>query len=162
MIILGIIVITGIVVLTQRPAEPHRNDSATPSDSRTVTVYFIALEKPGTEEAIGCGDGIVGVTRTVRKTDDPLIASLSLLLGETAEPEGLYNSLKNSHLTVYRVQRTSDEVSVYLKGDLSLGGVCDSPRVEAQIERMIRQFEPKKTHKVYINDVPLSEALSQK
>ncbi len=43
-----------------------------------------------------------------------------------------------------------------------LGGVCDAPRLKAQIEQTALQFSPGNEVEVYINDVPLDQVLSQK
>jgi len=43
-----------------------------------------------------------------------------------------------------------------------LGGVCDAPRVEAQIEQTALQFSTVHEVAVFINDVPLEDVLSLK
>jgi hypothetical protein len=42
-----------------------------------------------------------------------------------------------------------------------LGGVCDSPRVQAQIEQTALQFSTVSEVEVFVNDTPLEEVLSQ-
>ena len=42
-----------------------------------------------------------------------------------------------------------------------LGGVCDSPRFEAQIEQTALQFSTVSNVEVFINDIPLEDVLSQ-
>ena len=42
-----------------------------------------------------------------------------------------------------------------------LGGVCDSPRFEAQIEQTALQFSTVSSVEVFINDIPLQDVLSQ-
>ena len=49
-----------------------------------------------------------------------------------------------------------------LNGTLQLGGVCDNPRVKAQLEQTALQFPTVKSVKYYINDKTLDEALSLK
>jgi hypothetical protein len=45
---------------------------------------------------------------------------------------------------------------------MMLGGTCDSPRFEAQIEQTALQFPTVTDVAVFINDVPMEDALSQK
>lgn len=43
-----------------------------------------------------------------------------------------------------------------------LGGVCDAPRLEAQIEQTALQFSTVNEVAVFVNDKPLEEVLSSK
>jgi hypothetical protein len=43
-----------------------------------------------------------------------------------------------------------------------LGGVCDAPRVEAQIKQTALQFSTVSDVEVFIDDIPLEDVLSQK
>ena len=51
-------------------------------------------------------------------------------------------------------------VEVRLAGDLSLGGVCDPPRVEAQLRRTVLQFPRADSARFFINGEPLDAYLS--
>jgi hypothetical protein len=42
-----------------------------------------------------------------------------------------------------------------------LGGVCDSPRVQAQLEEIALQFSTVNSVAVFINGEPLDQVLSQ-
>ncbi len=130
-----------------------------------LLVYYVALE--GAEkvgEPIGCGDSIVPITITVPPTDNTLKTALENLLAEkqqNIEPD-LYNALYQSNLNIDSATITNGLAEVKLTGTLTLGGVCDSPRVESQIERTILQFPEVKEVKVFLNGKTLQEALSQK
>jgi hypothetical protein len=52
------------------------------------------------------------------------------------------------------------EAIVKLSGTLMLGGVCDNPRVEAQLEETALQFSTVSRVSVFVNGVPLEGLLS--
>jgi len=51
---------------------------------------------------------------------------------------------------------------IHLTGTVVLGGVCDAPRLEAQIEQTALQFSTVSDVAVFVNDTPLEEVLSSK
>lgn len=169
---LATVIIVIFFVIVNSPAHAPTKDtdiSPTSQNEANITqvdLYFVALEDNGkTGKKIGCGDSVVATKKELYISQDPLVSTLNALLAEKdtySEKTGLYNGLRNSSLTLYRVAKTETTITVYLKGELSLGGVCDSPRVEAQLEDTIRQFEPKKTVVIYINNKLLKEVLSGK
>jgi hypothetical protein len=54
------------------------------------------------------------------------------------------------------------KATIKLSGSLVLNGICDNPRVEAQIEQVALQFSTVKSVQVYLNNIPLQQALSEK
>jgi len=52
--------------------------------------------------------------------------------------------------------------TVNLVGTMMLGGVCDNPRVEAQLIQTALQFPTVSEVHFFINDTPLEEVLSLK
>ena len=52
--------------------------------------------------------------------------------------------------------------SVALSGSLKLGGECDNPRVQAQLEQTVLQFPTVTQAEITINGKPLKDALSLK
>jgi hypothetical protein len=124
-----------------------------------VDVYLIRLEGG----QIGCGDAAVAVTRSIPPTQAPLGAALRELLSikdREVGPERLYNALYQSNLQVERLELEGGKATIRLSGELRLGGVCDNPRVEAQIVQTARQFATVQTVEVFVNGRPLSEVLS--
>jgi len=115
---------------------------------------------------IGCGDYLVPVefgpsfpTITYRQIAYALIDLFSI-----KEPfygqSGLYNPLYQSSLSVQSV--TVDDTmhaTVSLSGNLVLGGECDGPRVQAQIEDTVLQFSVTDVT-VLLNGTPLADVLS--
>jgi hypothetical protein len=138
-------------------------------ESNLVKLYYVALEDDGKNgKAIGCGDSIVAVEREIPATTTPLAAALNLLLSNkkeveaTAEDAALSNTLSKSNLKLAGVDLNEGTVSVKLTGKLSLAGVCDSPRIEAQLEETILQFPGVKTAEIFINNKPIEEVMSAK
>jgi hypothetical protein len=158
------------VVLTPTPvaetATPQPPGRVPPSGTQTV-VYLVAPEGgSGPVGPIGCGDYLVPVefgpsppTNTYRQIAYALIDLFSI-----KEPfygqSGLYNPLYQSSLSVQSV--TVDDnghATVNLSGNLVLGGECDGPRVQAQIEDTALQFSITDVA-VFLNGRPLADALS--
>ena len=76
---------------------------------------------------------------------------------------GLYNALYQSDLQVESVSiDINGKASVYLTGNLIMGGECDTPRVQAQVEQTVLQFPTVKDVVIFINGKPLSDVFSLK
>ncbi len=131
---------------------------------QTAQFFLIALEDNGQSGlAVGCGDSAVPVTVEVPAGSEPLRVALETLLA-IHEPyygeSGLYNALYQSDLQVQSATMEGGQAVVHLSGTLMLGGVCDNPRVQAQLEETVRQFSPTGQVAVFVNDVPLADVLS--
>lgn len=131
-----------------------------------VKVILIALEDSGQSGTpIGCGDSAVPVTVTIPRTQGVLRAALEKQLSMKQElygESGLYNALYQSDLQVRSVVINQGTAVIHLTGDLVLGGVCDSPRVQAQLEQTALQFSTVSAVDVFLNEIPLEDALSQR
>jgi hypothetical protein len=75
---------------------------------------------------------------------------------------GLYNALYQSDLQVDSITIVAGKASVYLTGTLLMGGECDIPRVQAQLEQTILQFPTVTEADIFINGKPLADVLSLK
>ncbi len=125
----------------------------------TVQIALIALNKG----KVGCGDDVAMVERVIPQTQARLTAALRELLGlkvQTYGAAGLYNALYQSDLRVERVELKDGVAQIDLAGQMKLGGVCDSPRVQAQLGRTATQFASVKSVKVTVNGKPLEGLLS--
>jgi len=142
-----------------RSATPIPVPTLTPAPGAIqVQVYAIAL---GAGD-LGCGDALVALPRNVLPTRAPLFAALEelLALGPTIrERPDLYNALGQSDLTVEGVTLIGSTAIVRLSGRLQIGGVCDAPRVRAQLERAVLQFTAVQQVEVLVNGRGLSEVL---
>lgn len=125
-----------------------------------TNIYLIALEDMGQSGMeIGCGDSVVPVEVEIEPTIAPLTAALETLLNIDERfygQSGLYNALYRSNLAVDRIDIMNGVASIYLVGQLQVGGVCDEPRVRAQIEETALQYYTVDEVQIYVNGEPLA------
>jgi spore germination protein GerM len=131
------------------------------ASTRKVKVYLIALDDQGRAgKKVGCDDSLVPVTRTIKATAAPLKAALQELLSIPREYEGrLSNSWWGRNLKLRSVSLRAGVATIRITGDLLLAGVCDQPRIEAQITETARQFPGVRKVKVFVNGLTLAEAV---
>ena len=131
--------------------------------THTVQIFLIAMDDNGqTGIPVGCGDSAVSVQVEIPPTQGVLKAALVALLSVRDQyygQSGLYNALYQSDLQVESVSIDGGMASVYLTGSLTMGGECDAPRVQAQLEQTIRQFPSITDVAIYINGQPLADLL---
>jgi hypothetical protein len=154
-------------VPTATQALPTSTESAlTASTEQTVKIFLIALEDNGQSGTrVGCGDSAIPVTVTIPKTQGVLRAALEKLLSAKKQfygESGYYNALYQSDLQVAKVTLEQGKAIIHLTGTIMLGGTCDAPRLEAQIEQTALQFSTVSDVAVFVNDVPLEDILSSK
>ena len=134
------------------------------SGEQLVKIILIALEDNGQAGTlVGCGDSAIPITVTVPPTQGILRAALEKLFSAKQQfygESGYYNALYQSDLQVTGVTIEQGKAIIHLTGSVVLGGVCDAPRVEAQIEQTALQFSTVNEVAVFINDVPLEDVLS--
>ncbi len=141
----------------QWPSEIEKGGEATAGHA----LYFVALNDNGDSgKAIGCGDSLVPVATTGVTLEETLKA-LFALKDQNYGQSGLYNALYASNLKADAIVSGSN-ASVALSGTTSLGGTCDTPRFQEQIEATVHQFSGFETAAITLNGKPLAEALSQK
>jgi hypothetical protein len=131
-----------------------------------VQIMLIALgEGERSGPTIGCGDAVVPVTVQVEPTTAPLRAALERLFSIKSEfygESGLYNALHQSELRIDSLGISGGLARLSLSGTLRTGGVCDAPRVQAQIEQTMRQFPSVTSTEILLNGQPLADALSER
>jgi hypothetical protein len=137
-----------------------------PSGSMRVKIFMIALNDVGKlGKKIGCDDSVVAVERIIPVTNSVLRASLNELLSVRDQDygqSGLYNALYQSTLKLDDVALVAGKATIYLSGQVLLGGVCDNPRVDAQLKETALQFSTVKQVSVFVNKIPLDQVLSGK
>ncbi len=144
----------------------NNNQQKTNEVTGPLILYYTAIEDDGKSGAkIGCGDSAVAVTTADVTTNDVVKSSFERLLSNKNQwygESGLYNVLYNSNLKFSSRQKSGDTIKVYLTGTLSLGGVCDNPRVQAVLEMTAEKAANVTNADIYINDKTLAEVLSLK
>jgi hypothetical protein len=140
--------------------------SLTEATEQTIKIFLIVLEDNGQSGTlVGCGDSAIPITLTIPRTQGVLRAALEKLFSAKQQfygEAGYYNALYQSDLQVAKVTIEQGKAIIHLTGSVALGGVCDAPRVEAQIEQTALQFSTVNDVAVFINDVPLEDVLSSR
>ncbi len=126
--------------------------------------YYVLIDDGGARGVrFGCNDSLAGVRRSSAVPAEPLQSAMTALLDGSAEPApGLYNALSASSLTFLSGTFDGNTVTVYLSGALRPGGVCDIPRVEAQLTQTAVTSAGASRADIYVNGVGLAQALSLK
>jgi hypothetical protein len=144
----------------------HRLSHTVSHAVSSVRIFLVAIDDGGKSgKMIGCGDSLVAVSRSIAPTNTPLSAAFRLLLRDhrrTYGQSGLYNALYQSRLRLQRASVVNGRATVYLVGTMQLGGVCDDPRVGAQLRHTALQFPTVHSVRIYINGIPLAKRLSEK
>lgn len=134
--------------------------------SAPLALYYVALNDNGKAgERIGCEDSLVPmITENVTTTNRLKEAMTRLLANEsrTVDNTELYNALYEADLTLESATVDNDVAKVALTGTLNLRGVCDNPRVEAQLEETAKTAADVDKVEITLNGEMLSEALSQR
>jgi len=132
-----------------------------------VKIFMIAVDDNGQAGTpVGCGDSVVPVMVEIPSTQAVLKAALQALLSTKDQfygQSGLYNALYQSDLQLESASiDASGKASVNLTGSLKMGGECDTPRVQAQLEQTVRQFPNVTEVNIFINGKPIADVLSLK
>lgn len=163
----------------QAPPESAREamppEPGVPPPLEPVKMFLVQLDPGGASgtdggETFGCGDRLRAVEVPVATegldTSGRIARALRSLLEAEGGPEtpgDLYSAFERSNLTVERVEPVGGVEGLFrveLTGDLMLGGVCDNPRVRAQIEATARQFAGVEDVEIVIDGEPLEALLS--
>ncbi len=155
------------VAPTKAPTKaPTQVPPTAAASAKEGKIYMIAIGDNGVSgKKIGCGDSAVGVIVTLSNPSAPLRSVLEKLLAVQSQnygQSGLYNALFRSDLQLQSVTIKNGVADIYLTGSLTLGGVCDNPRVQAQFEETALQFSTVNKVNVYINNKNLLDLLSLK
>jgi LysM repeat protein len=151
-------------ILVPAPVAQPTPTPQPPADFTRSQIFLIALDDGGQSgRLIGCNDSLVPVTIEIAPTRAILRASLEKLLS-LHDPyygqSGLYNALYQSTLTLEDVRIDNRVATIKLSGQIVQGGVCDTPRIQAQLEQVALQFSTVSRVEITVNGRPLSEVLS--
>ncbi|WP_115789091.1 GerMN domain-containing protein [Arthrobacter silvisoli] len=147
----------------------------TDEDLATLTgpaIYLVAIDDGGRRGArFGCNDSLVAVRSgasgrqvsagSAITPQDPMAVAIARLLGADSVPAGsnLYNALAASGLTYVSGRLDGATAVVDLRGELRQGGVCDSPRIDAQLTQTAIAATGASRADIRINGRPLAELL---
>jgi len=146
---------------TRSPDDPPIGNAA---GTHSVTAYYVLLDDGGSSGVrFGCNDSLVGVRHSNTEPAEPLPAAIGALLDGSGPPVAdVYNSLSGSTLDFLSGSFDGTTVTVYLAGTIRPGGVCDIPRIEAQLTQTAVSAVGAIRAEIYVNGVGLAEALSLK
>lgn len=140
--------------------------TSTTAAEQMIKIVLIELEGNGQSgPLVGCGDSAIPINVTIPRTQGILRAALEKLFSAKQQfygESGYYNALYQSDLDVASVTIEQGKAIVHLTGTIMLGGACDAPRVEAQIEQTALQFSTVNDVSVFVNDMPLEDVLSSR
>lgn len=114
---------------------------------------------------IGCGDSIVATETSPVIYASQIEAAMSDLITDRDArhgQSGLVNTLSDANLEFVSSSVDGDTVTVELTGELSSGGVCDDPRIVAQLRYTAMVAAGTGEAKVLINGIEVNKYLSQK
>ncbi|WP_254455745.1 GerMN domain-containing protein [Paeniglutamicibacter quisquiliarum] len=131
-----------------------------------MTVFYVALGDQGQAgPMIGCGDSIVATETGPVIYASQVEAAMSDLLEnkDTVHGEsGLMNALAGSNLRYVSSSVSGNTVTVELTGDLSSGGICDDPRIIAQLTYTAMVAAGAGEARILIDGIDIGDKLSQK
>ncbi|WP_344300462.1 hypothetical protein [Sinomonas flava] len=137
-----------------------------PERVAALTIYYVAVGDGGVAgPAIGCGDSLVATSTAPERFRDQVAPSMRRLLADHRAmlgQSGLYNALYQSDLTYDGAAYDGRTITVYLSGTFTLAGVCDVPRVTAQLERTAITAAGAAQANILVNGRPLAAVLSLK
>jgi LysM repeat protein len=132
-----------------------------PADEPVTQIMGVPLIRLGTGD-LGCNDELVWVQRQVAANGVPLEAALRETLAldpDVLDEKGLYNALLGTELEIEQVSVVDGTAEMRLRGSIGVGGVCELPRLEAQLTEVALQFDTVTEVNIWIDGRPLSEVL---
>ena len=139
-------------------------EAAASQQAGRVNIYMIALNDNGRlGKRIGCGDSVVPVRVAINPTQNVMRAAFNQLFAVTSSTyAGRHNALTRSTLSAGRITVTNGRARVELFGSIAVNGVCDTPRVVAQIQETALQFPNVRAVTVLVEGVPIEDVLSER
>ncbi|MBI4078922.1 MAG: GerMN domain-containing protein [Candidatus Levybacteria bacterium] len=162
--------ISGTMPLPTQTASKFPSVTATQPSQATVSkvkLFFVKLNDNGQSgKRIGCGDSIIAVNKDIAPSTMPLTAAYQVLLTMREQYYGesrLYNPLYQSDITLESAEVGKGGTAIVkLKGTQAMSGVCDDPRLIAQLQETALQFPSVTGVQISINGYPIEQLLSGK
>jgi spore germination protein GerM len=141
---------------------PQKQAKAAPTQK--VKIYLVALGDAGKlGPKFGCDDSLVAVSRSIAPTTAPLTAAINQLLATPrtyAPDKRLSNNWFGPGLKLKSASVQNGLATLRFDGHVAIAGVCDTPRIEKQIEATALQFKNVKKVRVFVGNETLSESIS--
>lgn len=143
------------------------DDVATDAKQDGTSIYLVAMDGTSLDDSLdapvmGCDDKLVAVQLKQQLSPQEALEEL-FTYEEYNEEDGLYNVFALSDdLKVEKMVVANDFAIVTLSGNLITGGMCDEPRVHAQITQTLTQFDDIDGVDIFVGDESLGEYLSEK
>lgn len=155
------------VINTTSPSSSQIPSPATSNTTNSkINIYMIAENDGGKSgKLIGCGDSVVAAVREIKPTEAVLTAAYQELLSQKSRAygeSGLVNSLSESNLTLESASVKDGKATINLTGNIIVAGVCDNPRIEAQLNETALQFPTVQQVEIFVSGKNLKDILSQK
>ncbi|MEA3323449.1 MAG: GerMN domain-containing protein [Patescibacteria group bacterium] len=132
-----------------------------------TSIYLVAIDGTSLDDSldvptIGCDDKLVAVQIDKKLSPQEALETL-FAYDEYDEEDGLYNIFSLSpNLQIEKMVIANDFAIVTLTEDLVTGGMCDDPRVSAQIRKTLMQFDEIDGVDIFVGDEEVNSYLSEK
>jgi hypothetical protein len=130
---------------------------------QALKIYLVALGDNGKQgRRFGCEDSLVAHRVQVPATNAPLTSAIRSLISWPEDSSGnpaLHNYWKGEKLDIKTISVRNGVARIHLTGRVYVAGICDVPRITTQIEATAMQFPSVKKVLVFLNNVPLAEAI---
>jgi LysM repeat protein len=150
-------------VATVAPLAPPTGTVSTPPLGTRALVFLVVPSEPvQTEAGFTCADTFAPGEVPLDPPQALPRAALEYLVNLREQNPGgttLLNALYQSTLTVEDVQIVGDEARVALAGQIVATGPCDAARIRQQLELTAKQPEGVTRAAIFVNGVPLADAL---
>lgn len=160
-----IIIISGLSGCTDN--KDAGENAAIDAKQDGTSIYLVAMDGTPSNDSldvsvVGCDDKLVAVQIDQKSSPQEALEEL-FAYEEYNEEEGLYNVFALSdNLKVEKMVIANDFAIVTLSEDLIISGMCDEPRVHAQITQTLTQFDDIDGVDVFVGEESLGEYLSEK
>ncbi|MET1034753.1 MAG: GerMN domain-containing protein [Arthrobacter sp.] len=150
---------------TTGAASPSGSSRRSPATA-ALTVYYVAVGDAGVSgPEIGCGDSLVATETEPVTFTNQVEAAITRLLADRDRSHGesgLVNSLYQSTLDYVSSSVEGGTVTVELTGEPRSGGICDDPRIQAQLRHTARAAAGADEAQILIDGEPIEEVMSLK
>jgi hypothetical protein len=144
-------------------------DDSDPGSVDLIYLYMIAQQDNGKSgDLIGCEDSAVAVAHPIKPTGSPIradlieaaLVELLAIKDQNFGDGGLYNSLYLFTMTVGDVEISNGKATVQLSGEIGSSGLCESPRIDAQLAYTVLQFTSVDSVEFFVDGVSLESILA--